>query len=247
LLQLSEDRVIHYVHEVFADKGTQLPLFGPLYRGTHKTQVLQDMFGDRRLGDVLYPFAVVVDRLDGPPEVLCSWETAHSTRTLVEVLDASSAVPLLFPAVQLGTTWYMDGSSAIRSPICVGYLLGTVLFGAEAVVVLSIGTSGRHGSYIASSAAQGGLLQFIAAGAPLCLLSHGAILLNDLTRRILAPTDRFLRLEGAVATCVDDTTSVVLCRTEAHTVWDAQETSVRSFLGWCTKPRIIQPCDVIFS
>ena len=60
----------------------------------------------------------------------------------MEILDASSAVPFLFPAVQVGTMRYLDGSSALRSPICVGYLLGLVLFGVEAVQLLSIGTRG---------------------------------------------------------------------------------------------------------
>ena len=229
LTTVPEHDIEQAIRAVFETRSVQSPLFHTVYSGRTKTQILHTIFGDRRLGSLARPFAVVVDCIGGPPEVIRSWDIMYQDLLLADVVDASSAVPLLFPPVVLGTTSYMDGATAVRSPVCIGYLLGIERYGSsEHFHVLSVGTSlpvVTRPVHVPQ-----GVLQLLVVGLPLCLLSHGAMLMNTMIMTLLGP--RFFRIEcPPIGGTVDDVSVLDICRVWSETVWTAQETSVRAFLA----------------
>ncbi len=126
--------------DIFRAKNDFGLLLAPRYDGIGKRATLRRIFGQKTLGEVKTPFAVVCATMGGRPHVFKSWDKIHSQISVVDVLDASSAVPIYFPPVQIGNRHFIDGGVRANKPLILTYLCATELFGTHQFKILSIGT-----------------------------------------------------------------------------------------------------------
>lgn len=209
------------------------PWFGPKYTGVTKSDVLHSIFGDMRFGDLRIPMAILVDRIENVPELCRSWDPAYRDLPLVQILDATSAVPVLFPPVTMNGEQYIDGGTVSSSPICIAHLAALELFAQDTISLISIGTSPRQGPPKTSGTrfdnSEMGIIQLISLGLPIKVLTQGSTLVNELSKSLLCP--RFLRIEGQLVARIDDTSVYDACMAEATTLWNRMETSIVGFIA----------------
>lgn len=115
--------------EFFDNENSSGPFLDTLYDGTGKTKMLRDIFADLKFGDAKVPFVVsTVSLLGGKPITFRSWEQSTSRIRLVDILDASSAAPMYYPPVRIGTDLLMDGGVLFNNPIELAILTALQLF-----------------------------------------------------------------------------------------------------------------------
>jgi hypothetical protein len=233
LLTLDDEAVKRYTAQIFGHPSPKGPLLCPKYTGVSKSQALHDLFGCMKFGDVESPLAVLVDRIGNSPTICRSWDPVYRDLPLVTVLDATSAVPVLFPPVTMNNEQYIDGGTVSGSPICIAYLVARVLFPMGNISMLSIGTTrpkiGRETTPLIENS-QMGIVQLISLGVPMKVLKQGSLLVNELTEQLMGPTG-FLRIEGDIHTQLDDTSVFTTCCKESDAVWATMESSVDAFLN----------------
>jgi patatin-like phospholipase/acyl hydrolase len=218
---------------IFGTKTTKGPWFGPTYCGRPKTKALQDLFGDMLFGDLSIDTAILVDCLDGVPEIFKSWEPTHKNIPIVQILDATSAVPVLFPPVTIHGKQYMDGATVTNSPIGIAHLLGMSRFPNERLSLMSLGTK-RPSPVVGTSNRRFqnndmGIVQLVTLGIPSKLLRQGGRLTNELSISILG--SRFLRIEGTIDRDLDEVHGVVeLCACQGDKIWDTSENEINIFM-----------------
>jgi predicted acylesterase/phospholipase RssA len=230
LTDLDDETIKLYTLQLFGDESEKGPWFGPKYKGASKSAALQRMFGTMKFGDLPIPMAIVVDRVDKTPEVWRSWDPAVKHVSLVQILDATSAVPVLFPPVTINGEQYIDGGTVTSSPICVGHLVALELFPDVSISLISLGTEPRKPptSHRFDNDDMG-IVQLISLGLPIKILTQGSSLLNEISQNILCP--RFLRIEGNVSARIDDTSIYEKCKEAAESVWMEMESSITGFLS----------------
>jgi patatin-like phospholipase/acyl hydrolase len=182
-----------------------------------------------KFGELSIPMAIVVDRIGNSPVICRSWDPLYSDIPLIHILDATSAVPVLFPPVTINGEQYIDGGTATNSPICVGHLVGMELFPDDQISLMSVGTEARHipeGHRFDNS--KMGIIQLISLGLPMKVLTQGSTLVNELTMSILGP--RFIRIEGNVSSHIDDTAIYDKCTDAAKQIWQVMEPAISDFL-----------------
>jgi patatin-like phospholipase/acyl hydrolase len=122
------------------------PIMAPMYSGTGKTRLLQDVFGDRELKDAAVPIAILATSMrDGAPILFTSW--THPTMKIAEVLDASTAAPVFFPPILVKEFGFLiDGGISSNVPILNAYIAAKERNGgsSEGIRMLSIGCNMRH-------------------------------------------------------------------------------------------------------
>ncbi len=96
-----------------------------LLKGDKFRQLLRRWFGTAKVQDARIPLAITVTRLrTGKSEI-------RRAGSLVDVLMASSTLPGLFPAQQLGDDYYVDGGIALFTPVSALRKRGTLKVGVE--------------------------------------------------------------------------------------------------------------------
>jgi len=211
------------------------PWFGPKYTGVTKSDVLHSIFGDIRFGDLHVPMAILVDRIENTPELCRSWDPEYRDIPLVQILDATSAVPVLFPPVTINGQQYIDGGTVSSSPICIAHLAALELFDQDKLSVISIGTADRYStanpkqSGIRFENNDMGIIQLISLGLPLKVMTQGSTLVNEMSKKLLCP--RFIRIEGNLVARLDDASMFDACVVEAKIVWDRMEHSIAGFIS----------------
>jgi predicted acylesterase/phospholipase RssA len=238
LTDLDDVTIQLYTLKLFDDLSTKGPWFGPKYKGVTKSSILQVLFGDRTFGDVHVPMAILVDRIENSAVICRSWDPLYRDIPLAQLLDATSAVPVLFPPVTINGEQYIDGGTVTGSPICIAYLVALDRFTPDPVRLISIGTSRKSdkrggncsGDSIGTQVENDemGIVQLISLGLPLKVLRQSSVLVNELVASVLGP--RFVRIEGAVFSRLDDVSIYVKCQTEAEKVWSTMESSIVDFL-----------------
>ena len=232
LSQLDDVNVQLYTLQLFGDTSVNGPWFGPKYKGGTKSSVLRTIFGEMKFGDLPIPMAIVVDRIGNSPVLCRSWDPVYSEVSLVQILDATSAVPVLFPPVTINGEQYIDGGTATSSPICVGHLVGLELFPSDRICLMSLGTEARkvpEGQRFDNS--KMGIIQLISLGLPMKVLTQGSSLVNDLSMKILGP--HYIRIEGNVSAHIDDTSIYTKCTDAAESIWTQMEPAISEFLKGC--------------
>ena len=230
LTDLDDETIKLYTLQLFGDESDKGPWFGPKYKGASKSAALQGIFGTMKFGDLPIPMAIVVDRVDNTPEVWRSWDPAFHDISLVQILDATSAVPVLFPPVTINGEQYIDGGTVTSSPICVGHLVALELFPDVPISLISLGTEQRKpitGHRFDNG--DMGIVQLISLRLPMKILRQGSSLLNELSQNILCP--RFIRIEGNISARIDDVSIYEQCKEVADAVWLEMESSIMGFLS----------------
>lgn len=93
------------------------------YQNRTKGKMLRDLFGSRTLGDCRYPLYIVTCSITGDPCIWSSTDPAHQHLLIATVVDASSAIPLVFPPVKIRGIPHIDGGVCTNSPITLTYIL----------------------------------------------------------------------------------------------------------------------------
>ena len=230
--QVCDDVLYTYIKHVFYQRNTQCILFAPVYDGRCKKQFLTHVFGSMTFGDVRLPMAIIVDRLHKGPEVCYSWDPAYSSMLLVDLLDATTAIPLMFPTISIDNDQFIDGGTVCRSPIGPAYLAGQERFPGCALVMLSVGTTTLENHSIPSvvDGKTMGLLEYVGNGYPLRLVQNGALLFNRMSIR--AMRERFLRIDCHLTVPMDDLVVIRQCQALATQSWATTAVAIAKLL--CT-------------
>lgn len=115
----------------------------PKYDGRGKRKVLGQYFGDTKLGQAHRPTLVVAyDVENRVSAVLKSHHPDHKDLLALDCVDASSAAPLYFPTVQVGSQWLIDGGVVANNPTLCAYAEAKRLYGHD-ICILSVGTGRR--------------------------------------------------------------------------------------------------------
>lgn len=216
------------IRQIFSGETRGGPWLSPRYSGEMKTKILRDIFGtDKLYGDLDIPMSILVDRVDGPPVVCNSWDPCYASVPLYQLLDATSAVPVIFPPVTINEKNYIDGGTVSNTPITVAYLCALLRWSRDEhdrIRILSVGTSAlvdrtRYSSRMNNS--EMGILRLLSLGMPAKILGQGSVAMDQLVMDILGAT-HFLRIEGTIQARLDDTTIYGHCVEEASRVWEQQ-------------------------
>ena len=214
------------------------PWFQSKYSGSTKRQRLQEIFGDATIGSCRTRLAVLVDRLHSTPMLITSWEPQFRDLSLVQVLDATTALPVLFPPVTIRGQQFIDGGTVTSMPVSLALLLGLgIASGGDDVCILSVGTrlSCPQEPVPRYSDDDVGILQLLSAGLPMKILTQGSSLGNELATHWLR--DRYLRIEACVDGSVDDLGLFDHCVTKASETLSAMAEVVdRWYTGTAGSP-----------
>lgn len=229
---MTPEQLVAQARTVFGAKTDSGPWFKPTLEGSPKTQALATMFGEMRFGDLDIDMAILVDCINGKPEIFMSWDPRYRDLPLVQVLDATSAVPVMFPPVRIGPKQYIDGATVTNSPITISHLLGIQHFPGHQIRILSVGTVGAEEEDIGTrfETEEMGIIQLLALGIPTKILIQSSSVTNALSINILG-SDGFYRVEGHVQGSIDDISIYPSCIQTADTVWHQQVDGIRSFVG----------------
>jgi patatin-like phospholipase/acyl hydrolase len=164
--------------------------------------------------------------------VFRSWEPSHASIPLVQILDATSAVPVLFPPVTINQQQYMDGATITNSPISIAHLVGLCRYPQDNISLLSIGTINPPVSKIEQNRkfanSDMGIVQLVALGLPLKIVRQSGFVNNQLSIAILGT--RFLRIEGIITGRTDDVATCTECVEVARSVWAKSAQAITDFL-----------------
>lgn len=239
-LELFDDVFItHLAESVLLDTDpTQsgIPWLAPKYRGQTKRRALEIMFGDILFNEVTIPMSILMDRIDGPPVVCNSWENdAFGRCRIVDLLDATSAVPTMFPPVSIHDIPYTDGGTVSSSPLSIAYLVACTCFPKhDDIWMLSVGTRDNNDKISTSRPfdnANMGIVQLMALGIPMKIMTQRMHVSNKLVRTILK--DRFMRIDSFLDMRFDSLDGIAEIFQTADTLWDTIHKDVQSFVNRC--------------
>tara|TARA_B110000046_G_scaffold134376_1_gene140692 strand:+ start:2969 stop:3862 length:894 start_codon:yes stop_codon:yes gene_type:complete len=239
-LELFDDVFItHLAQSVLLDTDpTQsgLPWLAPKYRGKMKRRALETMFGNMLFNEVTIPMSILLDRIDGPPVVCNSWENdAFGRCRIVDLLDATSAVPTMFPPVSIRGIPYTDGGTISASPLCIAYLVACTYFpNHDDIWMLSVGTRDNKTSVPQTRSFDNlnmGIVQLLALGVPMKVVTQRTYVSNQLVRTILK--DRFMRIDSFLDVRFNSLDGVTEIFQAADTMWSTIYTDVQSFIKRC--------------
>lgn len=207
----TDDDVVCMAKSIFPpDLPSSSLLFKTKYNGVAKLEVLKKMFGNATFnstagGCLNIHMVVPVESSDCEPIFLDSRNGAHNSLMLYDVLNATTAVPLLFPPVNLLNKVCFDGGTITSSPLTLAYLYALKLgMTVDVIRVISIGTvvaplieGGVH-----KSDSSFGLVKLAVSTMPRKLLLRGGNVFNDMVASILG--DNLIVIKTIVNNVVSD-------------------------------------------
>lgn len=141
-----------YGRHIFS-KPRRLPnwLFKPKYKSEPLTAALRETFEERTLNDLKVPVCITsYEMVEGYTRVFKDnhHQSLHwgGDQLIWKVAAASSAAPVYFPAMRIGTNdSHVDGGVWANNPVIVGITEAIKFFGAplDNIAVLSLGTGSR--------------------------------------------------------------------------------------------------------
>lgn len=130
-------------HDMF-DKNKR-SFFTTVYKGEKKTEICRALFGNIKLRDVKKPLVILASSLSGVPVFFNNFENKFSDVELYKAIDASSAVPVYFPPVEIEGELYTDGGLVSNSPLLPAVKKSRDLWGKNVKIsMFSIGRSVQH-------------------------------------------------------------------------------------------------------
>jgi hypothetical protein len=210
------------------------PWFSPSYCGKTKRQIISDIYGDLLFGKVNIPMAILVDTIGGSPMMFKSWDPDHGKLTLCEILDATTAVPVLFPPVSIGDQLHIDGGTVASSPTTLAYLVSKLFFSSDdEISLISIGINKdlENIDQLSTSTFDRnnvGILQLLAIGLPIHMMTRGPTLSNEMTGILLG--NNYLRIQGDVYGDIDDPLVIDQCKVISDRVWKRDRHVIGNFI-----------------
>jgi len=120
--------------------------FGPFleerYNGKGKTETLERIFKRLKLRDVKIPLVILCSTMGGHLRSFKSWDPEDQDLLIYNVLDATSAIPVVFPSVQIGSQLFIDGGVLANKSCLMAWHLARKKFGKTTELkMLSVGTT----------------------------------------------------------------------------------------------------------
>ena len=121
------------------DSKLGLMQINPKYDGKGKEQVLNEYFGNLKLGDASGDLAIVsYDIEERKPLLLTSY--GNGNISAIDAGHASSAAPIYYPTARVGNRYLIDGGIVANNPVLHGYAEVKKLYPDSNVKILSVGT-----------------------------------------------------------------------------------------------------------
>jgi len=137
----SNNILFSQINDVFRNENEFGLLANPKYDGVGKHELLHRVFHRKQMKDMLTKVAIVCLRLQGKVEIFQSWNPKHQDLFIADILDASSAVPVYFPVVEIPNFgYYADGGIRANTPLNHSWLQADELWPTSTLRILSIGT-----------------------------------------------------------------------------------------------------------
>lgn len=181
------------------------PVFKTMYDGKAKTKRLKEQFGDVKIRDVKHPLVILAARIDGTPVLYSSWDDEHGDVSVASIVDASTAVPVYFPPVEIDTEHYIDGGVVSSDPVLAGIMMAKSKWGTDVeICAMSLGpsTSAVKGIYM-NDPTEFGLLRWVKEGLIDLLSRSNTKLYEEIIPIILGP-GRYMRINSSVEGYLDD-------------------------------------------
>lgn len=213
--------------------------FSPAYTGLGKRQVLEIMLGNSRMRDVKIPLLVICCTIAGESVEFKSWDPLHQDLLLVDVVDASSAIPTIFPPVFVpGFGALADGGIRGATGLIPSLLAVLELFRGQQcqIRMLSLGTQFTEKVRISlADIPKMGLLRWIRCNIIDSLLGTHDNSQERLMRALLGP--QFLRIVCDCGNIKFDNISQQAqfeLKDAARRVWSQEGTKMLTFVGAIT-------------
>lgn len=111
----------------------------PKYTNEGKREVLEEFFGEKKIGDAVKPVAVTSYDIEKRTPVLLS-SYGDPNISVVDAGDATSAAPVYYPTAEVGGRYLIDGGIVANHPVLHGYVEAKKIYPNTEFVVLSVGT-----------------------------------------------------------------------------------------------------------
>lgn len=203
----------------------------PLYDGRTKRKFLEDVLGEKLLSEVPpgKHFVCPCYSLDRGARMFYSGLLESKTIRIVDVVDATSAAPVYFPAVDVCGDWYLDGGMVASNPAMCAISIAKNILRDRRIVVISVGTGATKSSVSSKDAANFGGVQWFDK---LLSASFDESLVDQHADLILGAGD-YVRVnsvleESDIKPSIDDVADITLSklRTLGRNWWDLHSARV---------------------
>ena len=112
----------------------------PRYESKGRVKVLEEIFGNKILGDSLKPLLTLCYDVEKRKHIVHT--SIHTPEvSFIDAISASSAAPMYFPTYQMANgSWMIDGGVVTNNPTLLGLTHAKDYFKTNDIKVLSIGT-----------------------------------------------------------------------------------------------------------
>jgi predicted acylesterase/phospholipase RssA len=210
--------------DIFRSRTDIGPLLAPKYDGKGKSRTLKRIFGDLKMGDVQTPLAIVCSTVKGVPRIFKSYDKEDADLYIYEVIDATSAAPVIFPPVLIDKTFYIDGGVVSNVPLVIAFIESIKTFGGDRSNIpfnmISVGTRAtREVEMTTKLALDMGLVTWLSVGLIDVLTGVGDDTSEQLMKMLLGD-ERFKRIVCEDVECeLDDMHVIDKLITSAAYAW----------------------------
>lgn len=135
----SVDPSVLNTKRVFSKKNDGSCLLQTCFDGSGKKAELKRIFKDTKMSDLILPTAILTTRMRDGEAV--TFTDSDSKQLVCDVVGASTAAPVYFPAIQINDDYYMDGGVVSNDPVFIAIQYAEKLWGQDQkLCVVSIGT-----------------------------------------------------------------------------------------------------------
>lgn len=194
---LNETEIINIGGSIQSNGNRRIPWNESIIPGEMKTQMFYDIFKGILFGDVNIPLAILVDGVGDKPLLFCSWKDEHAKIELYKILDATTAIPIIFPSAKVLNKHYVDAVLISTKPTSIAYLIATKFFQTQFFRMISIGT--EHSGYVESSKPKtcNGIIDHFRHGLFSEMLIRRDDLMDDLLQEVM-DSKSYLRIGGII-------------------------------------------------
>lgn len=203
-------------NQLFTDKHILGPYIKTMYTGRKKTELLSRIFSNIRMCDISKQFVVLTSSISGVPTIFKTSDTNHSNLLVKDVLDASSAVPILFPPKKIQNKFYMDGGIVSNDPVLCGIMEARQIWKDEKFKIFSIGVS-NHTTQLNDDCelSNFGLVQWLNNGL-LEIMANSNSLLYGFIIRNLVGKHNYMKVSCDLNLKIDDISDQSKCELYKH-------------------------------
>lgn len=242
-----DDRLKRIMPKTFLTRWMPALIFRPKYDGTGKTEVLKEVFGNRKMQDARRP--VMVTAVDMARHRVWVYKSLGGKATAQapyawQAADATSAAPIYYPPVTVNGTVYprylIDGGVSSNNPSMT--LLAELLkldCRPDQIRMLSLGTGIKSNDIqseasLAAKAKRWGVLKWLQNGLVDQLMDGSVSGVSHMCRQILGTG--YLRINGPlgdISTALDDTrpSNIEKLIKMGERWFDENEQEIRSLLA----------------